>query len=227
MLRRAGTGLLVTLTTAGVVVATGAAPVQADGVRGHWSLDETGSPPAVAADDSGNGNDGQPMGGIVGDGSAFTFAGTGRVIIPSSPSLNPNTDDFTYSVTFTTRLPPAGTDFDLLRKGFAKTSGGEYKVEVLNVNGLAKGFCMVKDSLKQIARIRAGKGSLADGRTHTITCAKTATGVSITVDSLATKTRTVTAGLGTVANSADLTLGAKAASGGDWFTGSLVDATIR
>jgi len=58
MLRRAGTGLLVALTTSGVVVATGAAPVQADGVRGHWSLDETGSPPAVAADDSGNGNDG-------------------------------------------------------------------------------------------------------------------------------------------------------------------------
>lgn len=35
------------------------------------------------------------------------------------------------------------------------------------------------------------------------------------------------AGLGTVTNTADLTLGAKAASGGDWFTGSLVDATIR
>jgi hypothetical protein len=227
MLRRARTGVLVALLGAGTFAATATSPAQADGLRAHWGLDETGSPPAVAADDSGNGNDGQPMGGVVGDGSAFTFDGTGRVIVPDSPSLNPSTDDFSYTVTFTTGLPAAGTDYDLLRKGFAKTRGGEYKVEVLNVNGAAKGFCMVKDSLKTVARIRAGKGTLADGATHTITCAKTATGVSITVDSAATKTRTVSAGLGTVTNNADLTLGAKAASGGDWFTGSLVDATIR
>jgi len=227
MLRRAGTGVLVAVTTAGVVVATGAAPVRADGVRAHWALDETGSPPPVAADDSGNGNDGLPSGGVVGDDSAFAFDGTGRVVVPNAPSLNPGTDDFTYSVTFTTRLPAVGTDFDLLRKGFARTSGGEYKVEVLNVNGVAKGFCMVKDSLKHIARIRAGRATLADGNRHTVTCAKTATGISITVDSLATRTRTAIDGLGTVSNAADLTLGAKAASGGDWFTGSLVDATIR
>jgi hypothetical protein len=192
----------------------------------HWTFTEVGSPPSVLTDVSGNGNDGTPQGGIVGDGTKYTFDGTGRVEVPDDPSLNPGTANFSYTVTFTTKLPASGTDFDVLRKGFASTSGGEYKVEVLNVNGVAKAFCLVKDTNKHVARIRGGGPTLADGRSHTITCSKTSTGVTIKVDGQSPKTRTVSGGLGSVSNGAPLTIGAKADSGGDWFIGTLSDASL-
>jgi hypothetical protein len=203
-----------------------AGPAGAQGLRAHWALDEVGSPPPVATDDSGNGNNGVPAGGVVGNGSAYTFDGTGRVVVPDAPSLNPGITDFSYSVSFTTTVPPVGNDFDLLRKGFTKTSGGEYKAEILDVNGAARAFCLVKDSQKHIGRIRFPKGDLADGNVHTITCSKTSTGLTITVDGFAPRTRTVTGGLGSVSNSASVILGAKTASGGDDFIGSLLDVSI-
>jgi hypothetical protein len=202
-------------------------PAGAAGLRAHWALSEQGSPPSVADDDSGNGNDGTPFGGVGGDGDSFTFDGTGRVVIPDAPDLNPGTDDFSFSVTFTTTLPPVGTDYDLLRKGFARTRGGEYKVEVINVKGKAKGLCLVKDSLKHSGSIRLGGRTLANGKPHTITCSKTANGVTIAVDGLTPRTRTVTGGLGVVGNGAALTLGAKDAAGGDWFVGRLIDASVQ
>jgi hypothetical protein len=207
------------------VAATG--PARAAGSRAHWALREQGLPPAVAADDSGNGNHGTPSGGVTGDGSGFGFDGTGRVVVPDAPNLNPGTADFSFSVTFTTTLPLAGTDYDLLRKGFARTRGGEYKAEVVNVKGRAKGLCLVKDSLKHTGSVRLGGRTLANGKPHTITCSKTATGVTIAVDGLTPRTRAVTGGLGVVGNGAALTLGAKDAAGGDWFVGRLIEATLQ
>lgn len=201
-------------------------PASITGLRAHWTFTETGSPPPVLDDSSGNGNDGTPHGGIVGDGTKYTFNGTGRVEVPSSASLNPGTASFSYTVSFTTKLPASGTDFDVLRKGFASTSGGEYKVEVLNVNGSAKAFCLVKDTNKHVGRIRGRGTTLADGKSHTVTCSKTSTGVTIKVDGLTPRTRTVSGGLGSVSNTAPLTIGAKADSGGDWFIGTLSDASV-
>jgi hypothetical protein len=201
-------------------------PPPSGGFGAHWTFTEVGSPPPVLTDVSGNGNDGAPQGGIVGDGTKYTFNGTGRVEVPDDPSLNPGTANFSYTVTFTTKLPASGTDFDVMRKGFASTSGGEYKVEVLNVNGVAKAFCLVKDTNKHVARIRGGGPTLADGKTHTVTCSKTSTGVTIKVDGQSPRTGTVSGGLGSVSNGAPLTIGAKADSGGDWFIGTLSDASL-
>jgi len=201
-------------------------PAASTGFRALWTFTEIGSPPATLVDYSGHGNDGTPHGGIVGDGTKYTFNGTGRVEVPSSSTLNPGTANFSYSVTFTTKLPASGTDFDILRKGFATTSGGEYKVEVLNVNGTAKAFCLVKDTNKHVGRIRGRGSTLADGKPHTITCSKTSTGVTIYVDGLTPRTRTVSGGLGSVSNTAPLTIGAKADSGGDWFIGTLSNASV-
>jgi hypothetical protein len=211
-----------------VVATTPGAANAVGGFGAHWTFDEPGSPPASLIDTSGNGNNGTPEGGVTGNGSAYTFDGrTGRVVVPDSPTLNPGTADFSYTVTFTTGLPAAGTDYDLLRKGVAATTGGEFKVEVLNINGVAKAFCLVKDLNKHVGSIRAGKTTLADGKSHTVTCAKTTTGVTITVDSLAPVTKTVSGGLGSVSNGSALTIGAKAGSGGDWFAGSVLEATLH
>lgn len=225
--RRPWIGMTLAAATAPVVaLLSAAAPAQAQNLGAHWVFTETGSPPSVLHDTSGNGNDGRPRGGIVGDGGGYTFDGTGRVEVPDSPTLNPGKADFSFSVTLSTKLPASGTDYDILRKGFASTGGGEFKVEILNVKGVAQAFCLVKDTNKHTARVRSTGASLADGRSHTITCAKTSTKVTVTVDARAPRSGTASGGLGNVANSAPLTIGAKADSGGDWLRGRMTDARV-
>ena len=52
-----------------------------------WEMNETGSPPPTMVDSSGGGHDGQPTGGTVGDGSTYTFDGTGVVIVHDADAL--------------------------------------------------------------------------------------------------------------------------------------------
>ena len=190
--------------------------------RAVWHFEEVGG--TTAFDSSGNGNDGAND-NVLGDGGAYTFDGVdSRVVVPNSLSLNPGADDFSFSVTFTTSSPAVGEDYDLLRKGLAGTTGGEYKVEVLKVNGIARALCLVKDTNKVTASIR-GTTDLADGAVHTITCNKTSTGVTMFVDALAPRTKTVHA-LGSVSNVNDLFIGTKQLSGGDWFQGSMLEARV-
>ncbi len=210
----------------GVVVAFAAtvalaAPAVAATDRARWLFDETGP---TAFDSSGNGNDGSVQ-DVGQDGSGYTFNGSSsKVLVPSSPSLNPESADFSFSVTFSTDVSPGnGEDYDLMRKGIAATKGGEYKVEVINANGKSRALCLVKDSRKVTASIR-GITNLTDGRTHTITCAKSSKGVTMYVDELAARTKTVSS-LGSVSNTAPLVIGAKA-EGGDWYNGYLEEASV-
>jgi hypothetical protein len=194
-------------------------------VRAHWGLNELSG--STAFDDSGNHNDGTSS-NVVHTGAGYTFNGVNSgVTVPDSPSLSPGTSDFSFSVTLTTSVPAVGTDFDLLRKGLSSTVGGEYKVEILNVNGIAKAYCLVKDANKHVAAIRwAPAGGLADNQQHTITCSKTSTGVTLRVDNYAPRTKVNSLGIGSVANDGPLFLGTKSGSGGDPFAGTLYDATV-
>lgn len=202
-------------------------PPPSGGSGAHWSFDETGTPPAELVDDSGNGNNGHPQGGIVGDGAAYTFDGsTGLVTVPDSASLDPGTADFSTTVKVTTGLPATGR-YEVLRKGVGSTRGGEYGLEVVNANGAARAVCLVKDGAGHSASIRSGGGTLADGQEHTITCAKTSTSLTVTVDGGSARTKTASGGLGSVDNAAPLVFGAIGASGGSWFAGSIGDATVK
>jgi hypothetical protein len=194
-------------------------------VRAHWGFDEVGS--STALDDSGNHNNGTNA-NIVGDGSGYTFNGVNSgVTVADSPSLSPGSSDFSFSVKLTTSVPALGTDYDVLRKGLSSTVGGEYKIEILNSNSVAKAFCLVKDSNKHVASIRwAPAGGLANGKEHTITCSKTSSGVTIKVDTYAPRTKINSLGIGTVANDGALFIGTKSASGGDPFLGTIFDATV-
>jgi len=202
--------------------------------RAHWSLDETNSP--TAFDSSGNGNDGTNF-NVVGDGSGYTFNGiNSRVVVPSSASLNPGGVDFSWGVTLSMTEPPSpvGETYDVLRKGLVTTKGGDYKLEVKNGNGKALPRCVAKsvrsNGTKVLAAIQGTK-TLADGQPHVVTCTKTATSITLAVDSLLPRTKTFSGGLGSVSNSADLALGAKAetsaTTGFDWFAGKLFDAWVR
>lgn len=213
------------------LLATGGAAQAVSTERGHWELDETTG--TVAADSSGLGNDGESQ-DTVGTGTGYVFNGTSaRVVVPHDDSLNPGAEDFSISVTVSlTQAPPAKESYDVLRKGLARTQGGHYKLEIKNAKGRAVARCMVKDADGNKAAIRSrsrASDDLADGEQHTITCAKTATGISLTVDAVAPRTRTVST-LGTVANDSDLGLGAKAEdttrTGFDWFLGTMYDASV-
>jgi hypothetical protein len=194
-------------------------------IRAHWAFDEVGSP--TAFDDSGNKNNGANA-NVVGDGSGYTFNGVNSgVTVADSLSLSPGSSDFSFSVKLTTTVPAVGTDYDVLRKGLSSTVGGEYKIEILRSNDVAKAFCLVKDANKHVASIRwAPAGGLADGKQHTITCSKTSTGVSIKVDTYTARTKINSLGIGTVANDGSLFIGTKTASGGDQFLGTIFDATV-
>ena len=221
-LSRLGVIGAVGLLGAAASVATTALPGSAATDRARWLLNETAG--AVAFDATGNGNNGTAE-NTIGDGAGYRFNGVNsRVVVPSSSSLNPGTAPFSFSVTFSTSAPlGAGEDYDLLRKGLAATKGGEYKVEIIQTNGQGRALCLVKDALKVTASIR-GTTNLVDGKTHTITCSKTSTGVTMFVDGLAPRTKTVPL-LGSVSNTASLVLGAKA-EGGDWYNGYLAEASV-
>jgi len=201
--------------------------------RAHWALDEVGS--ASAVDSSGNGNNGTNY-DVVGDGAGYRFNGVdSRVIVPTSGILNPGAADFSWGVTLSMAQPPSplGETYDVLRKGLVTTKGGDYKFEVKNVQGKALARCVAKtfrtDGTKVLAAIQ-GTTTLADGRSHVVTCTKTSTSITLRVDSLTPRTKTFSAGLGSVSNTSNLALGAKAeataSTGFDWFEGVLFDAWV-
>ena len=221
-LSRVGVIGVVGLLGAAASVATMALPGSAATDRARWLLNETAG--SIAFDATGNGNNGVAD-NTTGDGAGYRFNGVNsRVVVPSSSSLNPGIAPFSFSVTFSTSAPlGTGEDYDMLRKGLAATKGGEYKVELIQVNGQGRALCLVKDALKVTATIR-GTTNLIDGKTHTITCSKTSTGVTMYVDGLAPRSKVVPL-LGSISNTASLVLGAKA-EGGDWYDGYLGEASV-
>jgi Concanavalin A-like lectin/glucanases superfamily len=160
-------------------------------------------------------------------GTAYRFGGNSRVTVSDNSSLDPGSDGFTVTVhvNFTT-MPDsnAGGDFDLIRKGLGSTSGGYWKVEIYPNSSHTKalGLCQMKGSSNAI-KIKGAPSSLNDGRWHTITCTKSNTDVTLTVDGTSYK-RTVT--IGSIANSAPVTLGSKS-SGDDWYTGDMDAVTYQ
>jgi hypothetical protein len=201
--------------------------------RAHWMLDEMGG--GTALDSSGNHNDGNAL-NTYGDGSGYTFNGSNsRVIVPNALTLNDTAGNFSWGVTLSmTKLPlPSGETYDILRKGIAGGKGGDYKLEIWNAGGRAKARCVFNSILPNGKRSNLalmGSSSVADGRPHVITCTKTSNTLAVTVDSLKPVSKTSSAGLGSVSNTYDVALGAKAEmtskSGFDWFDGELFDAWV-
>jgi hypothetical protein len=151
-------------------------------------------------------------------------------VVPDSPTLNPGDSAFSYSVgMLSDHVPLSGKDYDLVRKGIGSTTGGSYKLEIVYVNGEGRAFCLVKDSLGTTASIK-GTTNVTDGQVHTLTCTKTATGVTLQVDALTPRTKTLSAGLGPISNTSALVIGAKTptvkGTAGDWYNGALLQARI-
>lgn len=193
--------------------------------RALWHMED----PKQLVDSSGNNNNGTTKNitgvpGLVGNG--YHFNGSSSVAtVPSSNSLNPGSAIITFTLHVKFTKPPSATvgDYDLIRKGLASTPGGDYKMEILPRNNRtrAKGFCFFKDSSKKVGQIVDGP-NLADGRWHTISCMKTPTSVQLTADGM---TYTNPVHLGSISNSAPLTIGAKT-GGGDWYSGDMDEVSV-
>jgi hypothetical protein len=207
----------------------------AKGFRAHWKFDEIHS--STAFDSSRNHNDGNNF-HVVGDGTGYTFNGiNSRVVVPSSASLNPRFANFSFGVTLSMSSPPmpVGETYDVLRKGLSTTKGGDYKLEVENIKGNAVARCVVRsvraNGTKVLAFIQATRKTLADGKNHKITCSKTRTRISIAVGTRPVRTKVYARGLGSISNTFQLAVGAKAESsattGFDWFKGVISNAWVR
>ncbi len=222
----AATGML----TAGLLVGGTGAAVAAPVPAAVWELDELAG--TVAGDSSGNGNHGVASNVTMGlsspSGTAYGFNGfSSKIEVSSAASLNPGSADFSYTVMarFDTLPPKSGATFDLLRKGLSATSGGEYKMEIANVRGVARARCIAKDSAGHLARETLRSSSLADGQWHTITCSLSGSTWSVNVDGASDSE---TANIQSISNGKPLTIGTKKGgrTGGDWFKGELAFARV-
>jgi Concanavalin A-like lectin/glucanases superfamily len=153
------------------------------------------------------------------EGTSYRFNGVDSVIrVPSSAKLNPGDGEFTFGawVNFT-ELPPPG-NWDIVRKGVDGSSGGYYKLEVFNGNGGARARCFFRDGSGVRTSVVRGTG-LSNGQWHQLACTRKSDRVTITVDGSSNSTA---ATIGSIANSSELTIGAKP-SGGDNYSGLIDD----
>jgi hypothetical protein len=103
------------------------------------------------------------------------------------------------------------TPYDIVRKGLAGTSGGDYKMEVLS-SGAA--YCRFGGTNVGVVQ---GGTNLGTG-THVVRCAKTSSSVKLIVNGVTKTSKTVT--VGSISNSQPVILAAKP---GDDFTKGLID----
>jgi hypothetical protein len=193
----------------------------------QWAMTETSG--TKMFDSSGNNNNGA-ITNVTLTGAGYVFDGTSsKVVVPDSPSLAIGTSDFSFSVQFqTSRVPPQGTDYDLIRKGVGSTSGGEFKLEIVYDRGVGKPKCVVSDSLGFSASER-GNRNVADGQVHTVTCTKSGTKLTQQIDSFAPTFATGNVS-GPITTTKQLTLGVKAPTAkgiaADWYQGTMLSATV-
>jgi len=137
----------------------------------------------------------------------FTFPYLHNGVPPTHPQhlvtvgpdtrLNPGT--LPYSVTMTLKFKPGANGSNVMQKGQAGTPG-YFKLEI------DKGAvsCLYRGTTGSGA---VGTGPISDGAFHTIRCARSTTGITMTVDGRQTASRTVKTG--SISNAAPLVIGGK------------------
>jgi len=187
-----------------------------------WHMDETSGSTMADAVGHSNGSLHSVTTGVPGAlGTGYDFDGsTSYVTVPSTAVLNPGSSPMQFTVNMRISVRPASgstKDYDILRKGVASTNGGMYKMEVGHAGSPVCRFAGSQGDILVTA-----SQSVVDGRWHTVTCARTATGISVSVDGKAPRTRS--GATGTISNSAALVIGAK--PGSDYTKGTLDEISV-
>ncbi len=198
----------------------------------YWGMDETQGP---MLDSSPNHNDGTPTNVLrPGDGvSTYGFDGsTSHVPVPDAASLDPQNNDIALTARVMVRGASLDDDsYDVVRKGFVDTPGGDYKMEIKRVardHTVGKLHCFFRGDQGTVARV--ANRDIVDGRWHTLRCSKTSTSVVATVDPGTPSERsfTQTGSAGSIANDVGVMVGAKKADpSDDVFDGSMDSVSIN
>lgn len=199
------------------LLAPSAAAVGAADDRVRYRASEAGG--RVAIDVSGHRNHGKMLGGVTRRNGAYKFHRLSgddrydRIRTPSARSLNPRLARFTYGarVKVTRNAEWSHTEMAVLRHGDTDTPGGDYKIELKKTDGgTVVAFCAMHDGDGDGMGYVRGKGSLktiADGRWHTLTCARLDRNtVSLTVDGHVTR-RSTSGELGALVSKDPLLIG--------------------
>ena len=224
--------VLVTATsTAGLASAasatTGVVAPAPTGTVALWQMNSS-----TLTDSSGHGHNGALNGGVVtglpgstraqNPGTAFGFNGSSSYVsVPSAGDLNPGSSKITITIHLqTTAPPPLKPDWDLIRKGYFTSVGGQYKVEY-QPGGFAS--CGFNDSVGNSAETLTPAGpALNDGLWHKVQCVKDASKIQLFVDDALAYSLNVS--LGVIDNTDPVVIGARPAS--EFFKGSLDEASI-
>ncbi|MGH8899225.1 MAG: LamG-like jellyroll fold domain-containing protein [Egibacteraceae bacterium] len=224
-----GLGFLTTATLTSVALfalagqALAVASAAAERPVAVWHMEK----PARMVDSSDHGNDGTTTNIRRADGfsrKGYHFDGTSSIVtVPSTPSLNPGRANISITVHARFEKLPKAEGYDLLRKGLSTNRGGDYKIEAER-NAQSNGAwptCTFRGSAATAKVV--GLVNVADDRWHAITCAKTSNRVQIVVDG---KTVTRKVEVGSIANTAPLTIGGKSI-GGDSYAGDMDEASVE
>jgi hypothetical protein len=150
-------------------------------------------------------------------GKAYGFNGTSSYVSVPSSGLNPHSSPLKVTIHLKTTKLPSSKDWDLIRKGYYTTTGGEYKVELMPSG---RALCGFRGS-SGYAELEAGPSNLDNGAWHTVTCIKESSSIQLRVDG---QSYTKTAKVGYIANSQPVVIGAY--PGSEFFSGSLDEASI-
>jgi Concanavalin A-like lectin/glucanases superfamily len=148
------------------------------------------------------------------------------VVVPDSDSLDPLEKDITLRASLRVSGTTLNDDsYDIVRKGLARTPGGDYKMEISNASSdhtRGKLHCYFKGTGGTV-HVKAPI-NLLDGNWHNLVCAKTDTSVVASVDG---QSYAQPGSAGSISNSTNLMVGAKTANPfDDVFEGRIAFARI-
>ena len=208
---------MVTAVAVALAIAAATGVAQA-AVISSWPL-------ATNANDASGDNDGSAQ-NVTFAGNAAHFNGrSSKITVPYDANLSPGTADVTATVQIaTTAKPGTGNfDFDLLR---SEPTGPTYKIELFPRSGKAQAQCIFVGATNRTTL--PGGPSLSDGAWHTITCRKTSSRVTLTVDGSQVAARSITIGSIRHRSGSVFALGYKPGTGGgaDFYNGAMKGVSV-